>query len=128
MSDDKNVRHRFTVPAADERVNEWILAQSNLGFSLRILIKAFIREYGIRDATCMELGVSVRKKGRPAKTAQVRLLNLDNEDSDDLEEQDNAENAEIPSKTEPIQQPSVQSEAQTETNITEQFDMNKLGL
>ena len=50
MSDDKNIRHRFTVPTADVKVNEWIESQSNLGFSLRVLIKAFIREYGIQDA------------------------------------------------------------------------------
>lgn len=96
MSDEKNVRHRFTVPVADTRVNEWIETQSNLGFSLRVLIKAFMREYGIQDATCLELGVQVKKKGRPPKSAQIQYGNMENatmQDSqfDDLEDSDESE-------------------------------------
>jgi hypothetical protein len=72
MSDDKNVRHRFTVPAADDVVNKWIENQSNLGFSLRVLIKAFVRGYGYKDATCLEFGVAVKKRGRPPKQANIK--------------------------------------------------------
>lgn len=94
MSDEKNVRHRFTVPVADTRVNEWIETQSNLGFSLRVLIKAFMREYGVQDATCLELGVQVKKKGRPPKSAQIQYGNMENvtiqgsqfDDSEDTDE------------------------------------------
>lgn len=96
MSDEKNVRHRFTVPVADTRVNEWIETQSNLGFSLRVLIKAFMREYGMQDATCLELGVQVKKKGRPPKSAQIQYGNMENatmQDSqfDDFEDSDESE-------------------------------------
>ena len=96
MSDEKNVRHRFTVPVADTRVNEWIETQSNLGFSLRVLIKAFMREYGMQDATCLELGVQVKKKGRPPKSAQIQYGNMENvtmQDSqlDDSEDTDESE-------------------------------------
>lgn len=96
MSDEKNVRHRFTVPVADTRVNEWIETQSNLGFSLRVLIKAFMREYGMQDATCLELGVQVKKKGRPPKSAKIQYGNMENatmQDSqfDDLEDSDESE-------------------------------------
>jgi hypothetical protein len=73
MGDDKNVRHRFTVPAADSKVNDWIEAQSNLGFSIRTLIKAFIRDYGMQDATCLEFGESVKRMGRPPKKAQIHM-------------------------------------------------------
>ncbi|MBO5435639.1 hypothetical protein J6A31_07585 [bacterium] len=73
MSDDKNVRHRFTVPAADTKVNQWIENQSNLGFSLRVLIKAFVRNYGMQDATCMEFGTEVKKRGRPSKQSKIQL-------------------------------------------------------
>lgn len=72
MSDDKNIRHRFTVPAADTVVNDWIEQQSNLGFSLRTLIKAFVKSYGYQDATCFELGIPVKKRGRPPKQAQIQ--------------------------------------------------------
>lgn len=96
MSDEKNVRHRFTVPVADTRVNEWIETQSNLGFSLRVLIKAFMREYGMQDATCLELGVQVKKKGRPPKSVQIQYGNMENvtmQDSqlDDSEDTDESE-------------------------------------
>lgn len=67
MSDDKNMRHRFTVPKGDDVVNEWIETQSNLGFSLRVLIKAFVRQYGMKDATFVEFGKAVGKQGRPRK-------------------------------------------------------------
>lgn len=76
MADEKNVRHRFTVPVGDAIVNDWIEEQSNLGFSLRVLIKAFVREYGVQDATCLELGVNVKKKGRPAKQAKIMLSGM----------------------------------------------------
>lgn len=72
MSDDKNIRHRFTVPAADDIVNTWIEKQSNLGFSIRVLIKAFVNSYGYQDATCLEFGMPVRKRGRPPKQAKIR--------------------------------------------------------
>lgn len=73
MGESKNVRHRFTVPVGDTSVRAWIDAQSNLGFSLRILIKAFIRDYGIQDATCLELGMTVNRVGRPPKKAEIHL-------------------------------------------------------
>ncbi len=76
MADDKNIRHRFTVPVGDTIVNEWIAMQSHLGFSLRVLIKAFVRDYGMQDATCLEFGVGVKKRGRPPKTATIHLQNM----------------------------------------------------
>lgn len=88
MSDDKNIRHRFTVPAADTSVNEWIETQSNLGFSLRVLIKAFIRDYGIRDATCMALGEPVKAKGRPPKNATLKLGGFGNAETTASSEED----------------------------------------
>lgn len=76
MSDERNIRHRFTVPSADVKVNEWIETQSNLGFSLRVLIKAFIRDYGMQDATCLELGTGVKRRGRPPKNAQIHMSQM----------------------------------------------------
>lgn len=67
MSDDKNARYRFTVPLADSKVLKWIESQSNLGFSLRVLIKAAISQCGYQDVTCIEFGSEVKKRGRPSK-------------------------------------------------------------
>lgn len=92
MSDDKNIRHRFTVPAADDIVNTWIEKQSNLGFSIRVLIKAFVNSYGYQDATCLEFGMPVRKRGRPPKQAKIRYDQMmdtdDNEYEDTIAEDD----------------------------------------
>lgn len=80
MSDDKNIRHRFTVPVGDSVVNKWIEEQSNLGFSLRVLIKAFVRSYGYQDATCLEFGTPVKKRGRPPKQVNIKYAVMDNQD------------------------------------------------
>lgn len=77
MSDDKNMRHRFTVPKGDDVVNEWIETQSNLGFSLRVLIKAFVRQYGMKDATFVEFGRAVQKQGRPRKEDGISYDRMD---------------------------------------------------
>ena len=90
MADEKNVRHRFTVPTVDTVVNEWIENQNNLGFSLRVLIRAFVRQYGVNvDATCIEFGTPApAKRGRPPKNRGVQLNGMllsdeSDEDSDD---------------------------------------------
>lgn len=88
MADDKNVRHRFTVPSADDVVNGWIENQSNLGFSLRVLIRAFVRQYGNKDATCVEFGEPVAKRGRPRNQDLIRLGQMtSSEDDYDYDEQ-----------------------------------------
>lgn len=147
MSDEKNVRHRFTVPVADTRVNEWIETQSNLGFSLRVLIKAFMREYGMQDATCLELGVQVKKKGRPPKSAQIQYGNMENatmQDSqfDDLEDSDESEQVvqkqETPVQAQvatqkPVAKPvsnltETEKKSQADMSEGKQINMNDLGL
>lgn len=88
MADDKNVRHRFTVPSADDVVNGWIENQSNLGFSLRVLIRAFVRQYGNKDATCVEFGEPVAKRGRPRNQDLIRLGQMSSSDDEyDYDEQ-----------------------------------------
>ncbi len=147
MSDEKNVRHRFTVPVADTRVNEWIEAQSNLGFSLRVLIKAFMREYGMQDATCLELGVQVKKKGRPPKSAQIQYGNMENvtmpgsqfDDSEDADESEQVvQKQETPVQAQVVTQRPVvkpvsnltETERKSQADMSEgkQIDMNDLGL
>lgn len=75
-SDNTNIRHRFTVPSADIQVNKWIESQSNLGFSIRVLIKNFVREYGYQDATCLEFGAPAARRGRPPKDLKRQMSEL----------------------------------------------------
>ena len=76
MSEDKNSRYRFTVPTADTSVLQWLDAQSNISFSIRVLIKAFIRDYGMQAATCLEVGFTSKKRGRPPKQVEVHLESM----------------------------------------------------
>lgn len=87
MSDDKSKRYRFSVPAADTTVIEWMEAQDNVAFSLRTMIRAFVRQYGIKDATCLEFGESVKKRGRKPNSAKIKYENMmavDIDDDDDI--------------------------------------------
>lgn len=66
-------RYRFSVPVQDTMVHDWVHSQSNLSFSLRVLIKAFVNEYGNQDATCLELGSAPKKRGRPSNSMKQQL-------------------------------------------------------
>jgi len=90
MSEDNNYRHRFTVPKSDTVVNSWIENQSNLAFSLRVLIKDFVRNYGNRDATCIELGTEAKRRGRPPKELKEKLNKLDEGIGDFIETEDDS--------------------------------------
>lgn len=130
MADDKNVRHRFTVPAEDTLVNQWIEAQSNLGFSLRVLIKAFVRDQGIKDATCLELGQAVKKRGRPTNQQKLEMMNVGIENmippsksisNDDIDMADDTVNEDevIPVQNISSSQPEPVSEPVATANIEE---------
>lgn len=61
-------RYRMSVPEEDVAVIQWVEAQANLSFSLRSIIKDYISNYGISDATCMFLGTKGgRGPGRPTE-------------------------------------------------------------
>ena len=61
----ENLRYRFAVPVGDQVVNDWIKCQDNLSFSIRLLIKSFIEENGMVDATYTRSADPVPKRGRP---------------------------------------------------------------
>lgn len=59
-------RIRLSIPYDDIDVMEWVNNQQNLSQSVRLLIKDFVRENGLKDAMC----VSVLPEGdvRPVRT------------------------------------------------------------
>ena len=133
MSEDKNCRYRFTVPTADATVNEWLSEQSNISFSLRVLIKAFIRDYGMQDATCLEVGSTVKRRGRPPKQAQIHLesMALDQElsfggqtdDTNDMYEEETNEKVGASNKS--VVTPSQQVEpSANEQSVDDMFGTN----
>lgn len=74
---DSAKRYRFTVPAQDEYVQQWIDAQINISTSIRTLIREDIQKNGYTDVTCRE--VEQRPKvGRPsaAEVEKRRLQEL----------------------------------------------------
>lgn len=58
-------RLRFSVPFADVSVLEWIELQGNLSYSIRALIKAYIKEHGMTDPTCDLVAEPGARVGRP---------------------------------------------------------------
>lgn len=58
-------RLRFSVPFADVSVLEWIELQGNLSYSIRALIKAYIKEHGMTDPTCDLVTEPGARVGRP---------------------------------------------------------------
>lgn len=106
MSDDKNCRHRFTVPCDDTVVNTWIENQSNLGFSLRVLIKDFVRTYGNKDATCVELGTVAKRRGRPPKQIKNLLNQMDGTvSSDDYDDDDMYDEPDVAEEIQEVEVP-----------------------
>lgn len=45
-------RYRLSIPLDDKEVIDWLEAQSNPSFSVRTVIKAAIKDSGVRDVTC----------------------------------------------------------------------------
>lgn len=58
-------RLRFAVPKEDESIIRWLNAQSNMSYSLRVLIKRAILKSGYTDITC-EL-IERDRRGRPTQ-------------------------------------------------------------
>jgi hypothetical protein len=108
--DSSSFRHRFSVPSEDVIVEEWIAKQANLSSSVRVLIRNFVRDYGNRDATCVEFGVPARRAGRPAKNDSLRFL-VPAEYIPEGEAEDDADQASGMAPA-PVQQPAAQPSVQ----------------
>lgn len=67
-------RFRVTVPADDESVIEWLDCQHSVSMSLRMLVRAAIEAYGMRDYFATESGEITQrpKRGRPARDESVQ--------------------------------------------------------
>lgn len=136
LADDKVTRYRFSVPLGDNVVNDWVDAQSNLSFSLRLLIRAFVRSYGMQDVTCLELGLTAKKRGRPLKQNSI-LINNVMEDTDNLFTNNRSEPTDMlfeqNADSVPDEAPVVQKESAGEADIVDkvveppskQFDQEK---
>lgn len=60
------IRQRISIPESDISVLEWINNQSNVSFSIRMMIKEYIEKYGYSDITCRKVDKQL-KRGRPPK-------------------------------------------------------------
>lgn len=67
-------RFRVTVPADDASVIEWLDCQHSVSMSLRMLVRAAIEAYGMRDYFATESGEITQrpKRGRPARDESVQ--------------------------------------------------------
>lgn len=88
-------RYRISVPVNDKTVVDWIESQANLSYSFRALVKEYVREHGMTDATCMEVVPGGRKRGRPRNPvkfdpndySEVEQTSMDVEDVDTVEDE-----------------------------------------
>lgn len=67
------LRYRVTVPLRDADVINWMAEQSNVSFSIRTLIKAFVAKYGMTDVTCLpaSAGLDMDITGNDVQQAQA---------------------------------------------------------
>ncbi|MCL2386890.1 MAG: hypothetical protein FWC89_04980 [Defluviitaleaceae bacterium] len=73
--EDNNKRFRISIPTADTAVLEWLKNQTNVSFSLRVLIKDAIAQDGYMDVTCRanpSMG-KPRRAGRPPKKVAKKV-------------------------------------------------------
>lgn len=56
---DKLLHYRISVPKDDQTVAQWMEKQYNISISIRQLVRAFVREHGLVDITCIDVGESV---------------------------------------------------------------------
>lgn len=77
-------RMRFTVPAADVSVVEWVNTQDNLSVSLRMLVREFIERHGMIDPTCIPV-TQQPKRGRPTSSSrtQSRFDSVEDDERDE---------------------------------------------
>ena len=95
-------RLRFAVPKEDESIIRWLNAQSNMSYSLRVLIKRAILKNGYTDITC-EL-IERDRRGRPTQNTVDHMNEAESLLASEFEERmPGKPTAQIPS--EPVKQP-----------------------
>lgn len=101
-------RFRVTVPADDESVIEWLDCQHSVSMSLRMLVRAAIEAYGMRDYFATESGEITQrpKRGRPARDESVQQQTVQAPQADaDKPAKRSAEPVEdVPFETAPVEE------------------------
>lgn len=73
---DNLLHYRISVPKDDQTVAEWMDKQYNISMSIRQLVRAFVREHGQVDITCISVDKPVFAAGaarvEPSAPASVR--------------------------------------------------------
>lgn len=60
---DNLLHYRISVPKDDQTVAEWMEKQYNISMSIRQLVRAFVREHGQVDITCISVDKPVFTAG-----------------------------------------------------------------
>lgn len=73
---DNLLHYRISVPKDDQTVAEWMDKQYNISMSIRQLVRAFVREHGQVDITCISVDKPVFAAGaarvEPSAPASVQ--------------------------------------------------------
>ena len=95
-------RFRVSVPSNDKTVIEWIANQANLSYSFRVLVKEYVREHGLTDATCMEIVPGGRRRGRPRKDLTDVVSAAQEAYEDDVVDEEEIETDDVEVKSETV--------------------------
>lgn len=100
------LRYRVTVPLRDADVINWMAEQSNVSFSIRTLIKAFVAKYGMTDVTCLpaSAGLDMDITGNDVQQAQANTQTGSKKTSVSLSEIKQGQFRPVPAQT-PVQAP-----------------------
>lgn len=75
---DNLLHYRISVPKDDQTVAEWMDRQYNISMSIRQLVRAFVREHGQVDITCISVDKPVFAAGaarvEPSAPASVQAV------------------------------------------------------
>lgn len=100
MADDvgsKESRRRIRVPAKDRTVIEWMDEQEDLSASLRLVVRDYIRRYGVGDVMCQPVQQEPRR-GRPPKQESEVTENTEPSDGDEVIEDRTVKAVSVPEK------------------------------
>ena len=138
MSDHKYYPYSFYVPIKDEALCKFIESQSNLSMSIRLLIKAFIANYGDNDEypdiTVMDLRELINAAGIPQNAVAGKAIKTEKKtekvvkhdeqvvDLSTQEENTQPEITEASENTEAVAEEAVEKTSEEDNTVEENFE------
>jgi len=130
MADNKCYSYSFYVPANDQKLCEFLEAQSNLSMSIRFVLKAFMANYGedgIPDITTMDLKTLLNNMAITPETIEkmsVKKVEVKSVKSEVKKEKIIEPETEV--ETEPETEKETEPETEPETTSEPEIDTSEI--